>query len=204
MLTFSLIFAMLTAAHADPICGAEALWVLPDAFAVELALERTGLARRETSALYGAVVDGSRVDGSRARISAIGWLRLDGVEVVSPLETKALDERRQCAKVRGHDPVPGGRQIVGFHGRPDGAEAPPLEGPPTLVLGSNADGEYALVQLLPGDVLQVTDATRPGQEPWEHIELTRDNQRLTLVRRGRGAQVCHEPDTEMRAGWLPD
>ena len=196
-----LLTAFLSTASADGGgWDAEARQVVTADFGVELALERVGSQPRDASALYGATTLGSTVNGAPVRVSAVGWLRLDGVTMVDPLKTRGTAQRRHCARLEGHDPVPGGREVVPLRPTLDGATA---DTPPTVVLANGNEGEFAIVQLLPGDKVAVTDVQHRGKA-WEFIEVSRGSQRLTVARRGNGAEVCYEPDIHMRAEWLPD
>jgi len=205
MALHSLILATFGAAFAGAPTAPDlrVLRALPDPFALETAMERTGLVPRSTSALFGQRALGSRIDGSPVEIAAVGWMRLDGVSVIEPEATRGLNKRRTCARLRGHDPVPGDRRVVPVNPR-RGVGVPEVsDGPPTLILANGDDGEYALLQLQPGDVLQVTDIEHKGERS-EHIEVRRGDQLLTVDRRGSGAQVCYAPDVQRRAEWLPD
>ena len=201
MTPLTAILLSLTTAHANGSWGTDARDVVPNDLSYELGLERLDIDPEDASALYGVREFSSAMDAEALQVDAVGWIRLDGLSLVNPRKTMGYGKRAVCASLKGHDPVAGGRQVVTLAGR----DVQPAEqdGPPTLVLASDRDEEFALVRLAPGDELSITDVSFKGKTR-ERIELTRGNQRLTVDRRGKGATVCYEPNIHARPEWLPD
>lgn len=191
----------LSPALADGNWGTDARDVVPDDLTYELGLARLDISPRDASALYGTRQWSSAMDAGALQVDAVGWIRLDGLALVHPNETFGYGRHSYCASLKGHDPVAGGREVVTLPGYADAEVA--ADAPPTLVLASDDAKDFALVRLAPGDELRVTDVEHKGRR-WEHIEVVRGSQRLTVDRRGDGATVCYEPNIHAGPEWLPN
>ena len=180
---------MLTAAtaHADTGWRDAARTAITDTVGLDIALGRARVDSRAASVLAGDerwVQRGADVD----RATALSWARLVGPAVLSEGEASGWSGRKHCATLKGHDPVPGGRAVVLYSGRPDGQGTEPT--PPALTLASQDGHEFAFAQLLPGDTIQVVDGTRRGQRT-ERIEYRRGKQHLTIERNGTEVEACY-------------
>lgn len=172
-------------AHTDWRDAAKA--AISDPVGLEVALDRAEVDVRAASVLSGTERWRQRA-GSVDRETALDWARMVGPAVLARGEAAGWVGQEHCARIKGHDPVPGDRAVVLYPGRPqastDGAA------PPALVLASQDGHEYAFAQLRPGDSVQVVDGLRRGRRT-ERIEYRRGEQLLTIERTGDLVEACY-------------
>jgi len=174
-------------AQAEPVWAGAAKATVPDPLGLQIALDRAELDTRAASVLAGKEHWRER-RGSVDRETALTWARIVGPAVLAEGDAAGWSGREHCARLKGHDPVPGGRAVVLYNGRPGKAESG--DTPPALVLASEAGHEYAFARLEPGDSIQVVDGYRRGQRT-ERIELRRADRRLTIERTGTEVEACY-------------
>jgi hypothetical protein len=191
-----LLFGLLGAAQAHPGWRDDAAQVVGDTVGVELALSRAGVSARSASVLAGRERWVSGFGNSVDKETMLRWTRIIGTEVLEGDAARGLSGRRHCTSIQGHDPVPGGRAVVLYPGRPNRtAEESHGDSPPALVLASEDGREFAFVQLLPGDTVQVVEGKHRGQRT-ERIEYTRGLQVLSLERTGKAIEACYSLNAE--------
>ena len=174
-------------AQADPAWRDAAKATVRDPLGLQVALDRSEVDTRAASVLAGEEHWRDR-RGSVDRETALTWARIVGPAVLAEGEAAGWSGREHCARIKGHDPVPGGRAVVLYTGRPGNTGTE--DAPPALVLASEDGHEYAFAQLLPGDSIQVVDGYRRGQRT-ERIELRRGSRRLTIERTGTAVEACY-------------
>jgi hypothetical protein len=175
------------AAHAHTDWRDTAKAAVVDPLGLELALQRAEVDARAASVLAGDErwrKRGARMDQE----TALTWARIVGPSVLAEGEATGWTGREHCARIKGHDPVPGDRAVVLYPGRPTNDSVG--EAPPSLVLASQDGHEYAFARLLPGDSVQVVDGLRRGQRT-ERIEYRRGEQTLTIERTGTVVEACY-------------
>lgn len=158
-----------------------------DPLGLELALDRAEVDARAASVLAGNERWRRRA-GSVDRETALDWARIVGPAVLAEGEATGWTGREHCARIKGHDPVPGDRAVVLYPGRPNVTTEDRT--PPALVLASQDGHEYAFARLLPGDSVQVVDGMRRGRRT-ERIEYRRGEQVLTIERTGDLVEACY-------------
>ena len=174
-------------AHADADWRDTAKASVGDPLGLQLALDRADIDARAASVLAGEERWRER-GGSVDRQTALTWARMVGPAVLAEGDAAGWSGREHCARIKGHDPVPGGRAVVLYSGRPDHLST--IDGPPALVLASEGGHEYAFARLLPGDSIQVVDGVRRGVRT-ERIEYRRGDRHLTIERTGSGVEACY-------------
>ena len=174
-------------AQADSTWRDAAKTTVRDPVGLQIALDRAEVDARAASVLAGEEHWRER-QGSVDRETALTWVRIVGPAVLAEGEAAGWSGRHHCARIKGHDPVPGGRAVVLYAGRPGQTER--ADAPPAIVLASEAGHEYAFTRLLPGDSIQVVDGYRRGQRT-ERIELRRDDRHLTIERTGTVVEACY-------------
>lgn len=185
-----LLATQVASAHTDWRAAAKS--AIADPIGLELALDRAEVDVRAASVLAGNERWRSRA-GSLDRETALDWARIVGPAVLAQGEATGWTGREHCARIKGHDPVPGDRAVVLYPGRPN-AEVE-LGTPPSLVLASQDGHEYAFARLLPGDSVQVVDGMRRGQRT-ERIEYRRGGQVLTIERTGQIVEACYSRSSD--------
>jgi hypothetical protein len=184
--TLSILLASQAAfAHTDWRDSAKA--AVADTVGLELALDRAEVDVRAASVLAGNERWRRRA-GTVDRETALNWARIVGPAVLAQGEATGWTGREHCARIKGHDPVPGDRAVVLYPGRPNAAAE--TNTPPALVLASQDGHEYAFARLLPGDSVQVVDGMRRGRRT-ERIEYRRGEQALTIERTGEVVEACY-------------
>lgn len=176
-----------TTAHAHTDWRDAAKAAVVDPLGLELALQRADVDARAASVLAGDERWRSRA-GGMDRETALTWARMVGPAVLAQGEATGWVGREHCARIKGHDPVPGDRAVVLYPGRPSNDVTG--EPPPALVLASQDGHEYAFARLLPGDTVQVVDGMKRGQRT-ERIEYRRGEQVLTIERTGEQVEACY-------------
>jgi hypothetical protein len=169
--------------HADP------NWEIPNRLGVEIALQTTGIEPQNVSLVTGRTTWRSDTQGNTHRHGTIEWKKLDGSTVLKPTTAQRPSEKPFCMDLPGHDPVPGGRDVKLFRGTDS-------ESPPQLMLANNKDKESVLVHLQPGDTLEIVEAIHKGTGARsEHLRVTRNNQFLSVTRKGNGSRVCYSSES---------
>jgi hypothetical protein len=167
-----------------------------------LALERAGVGADDASVLYGTQSAYLDRHGDLRDRAGIGWTRLNGDAVLVP-DLNAGDTRRlRCEKLRGHDQVPGERELISLTGRPRvDTTRPEATGGPEIVLattGSRRAGnvsELAIVVVEEGETVQVTNIhNRRSGHREELIEYDRraSGQQMVLFRDGQSVTACFQ------------
>ena len=174
--------------------------VVDDRLVYALALERAGVAADEASVLYGSQYSYLNRRGALRDRSGIGWTRLSGDALLSPIINGGDTRRLRCDRLDGPDLIPGERELVSLPGRPRGDGArPESTGGPEIVLATKGNRpagdlqELAIVVVDPGDSVQVTTIhDRRNDDREELIEYSRPSvqQALVLYRDGVEVVAC--------------
>ena len=174
--------------------------VVDDRLVYELALERANVSADDASVLYGPQYSYLTRRGELRDRAGIGWTRLTGDELISPVLTTGDTRRMRCGQVSGTELIPGERKLIALPGRPRGdADRPEATGGPEVVLGTAGARptgdlkEFAIVVVDPGDTVQVTTIhDRRDGDREEVIEYSRatTQQDLLLYRDGARVVAC--------------
>ena len=174
--------------------------VVDDRLVYALALERAGVAADEASVLYGSQYSYLNRRGDLRDRSGIGWTRLSGDALLSPILTSGDSRRLRCGRLEGPDLIPGERELVSLPGRPRGdGTRPESTGGPEILLATTGNRpagdlqELAIVVVDPGDTVQVTTIhDRRNDDREELIEYSRPSaqQAVTLYRDGSEVIAC--------------
>jgi len=164
-----------------------------DRIGVDLQLRRAGANPDHASVVAGGPLDRMRADTRQDPGVRIRWARMTDDTL---LDARA-DGHAACDRLEGHDPVPGGREIL--------VETTDKPTPATLVLASGAESELISVRLAPGETLVVVDVNHRRHGKSERIELRKGTETLSMSRDGQGVDVCYTDGAEGsgvdRAGW---